>query len=102
MSCLVSELDHVPRIGSICWVGVSRSGSIRQDTSPLPVDSPQRPATSTSGSMALSLPKLRLPSKGAARPLLGEGGSPFEPGQVRGTHFSAGDVGVSTITHLKH
>ncbi len=51
--------------------------------------------------MALSLPKLRLPGKGAARPLLGEGGSPFEPGQVRGTHFSAGDVGVSTITHLK-
>jgi hypothetical protein len=47
--------------------------------------------------MSASLPKPHLPGKGVAYPLRGEGGRPFEPGQVRETHFSAGDVGVSTL-----
>lgn len=41
-------------------------------------------------------PKAHLPGKGASCPPFGEGGCPFEPGRVRGTHFSAGDVGVPT------
>ena len=31
-----------------------------------------------------NLPKARLPGKGAPQPAVGEGGCPFEPGQVRG------------------
>ncbi len=42
-------------------------------------------------------PKAHLPGKGASCPPFGEGGCPFEPGRVRGTHFSAGDVGVPTF-----
>ncbi|AIG75294.1 Hypothetical protein AJAP_12060 [Amycolatopsis japonica] len=44
----------------------------------------------------MSLPKAHLPGKGASCPSHGGGGSPFEPGQVRGTHASTGGVGVPT------
>lgn len=44
--------------------------------------------------LALNPPKARLPGKGASCPSHGGGGSPFEPGRVRGTHSSTGGVGV--------
>lgn len=46
--------------------------------------------------LATNPPKAHLPGKGASCPLFGEGGCPFEPGRVRGTHASAGGVGVPT------
>ena len=45
-----------------------------------------------------SPPKAHLPGKGASCPQHGEGGRPFEPGRVRGTHSSAGGVGVPTFS----
>jgi hypothetical protein len=41
-----------------------------------------------------SPPKAHLPGKDVPSPQFGEGGRPFEPGRVRGTHGTAGAVGV--------
>lgn len=51
--------------------------------------------------MGANLPKPHLPGKGVVRPLPGEGGRPFEPGQVREIQFSVGDVGASTNVHAR-
>ena len=45
-------------------------------------------------------PKAHLPGKGASCPPHGEGGCPFEPGRVRGTHSSAGGVGLPDLHPL--
>jgi hypothetical protein len=45
----------------------------------------------------LNPPKAHLPGNGASCPPHGEGGCPFEPGRVRGTHSSAGGVGVPDL-----
>ena len=47
-------------------------------------------------------PKAHLPGKGAPSPSHGEGGSPFEPGRVQGTHASTGGVGVPASLHMRH
>jgi len=47
-------------------------------------------------SLLASPPKAHLPGKDASNPQFGEGGRPFEPGRVRGTHGTAGAVGVPT------
>jgi len=45
-------------------------------------------------SLLASPPKVHLSRKDAPSPQSGGGGSPFEPGRVRGTHGTAGAVGV--------
>ena len=53
-----------------------------------------QPGGGRDANLKLNLPKVRLPGKGAPSPQFGEGGCPFEPGQVRGIHCTAGAVGI--------
>jgi hypothetical protein len=48
-----------------------------------------------------SPPKAHLPGEGVPCPSHGEGGSPFEPGRVRGTHASTGGVRVPASLHMR-
>ena len=52
------------------------------------------PGTHSRPTLSVNPPKAHLPGTGASCPQHGEGGCPFEPGRVRGTHSSAGGVGV--------
>ena len=75
--------------------GARRRAGLGADCKAHKTATPLNPApTVLRATLLTNPPKAHLPGKGAPCPQHGEGGCPFKPGRVRGTHGTAGAVGV--------